>query len=148
MVILDRNIKAGFMLRIYARIRWIVHTPSVRTHAEEFILVELSRPALIFHPIKCVWEGHAQPTDIDAMLICTRIRAYVHTYDSQRICATQFWPSGLPSIRALVKSKSMNPASPFPYGTSLFQSNYVNIVAADARAPCVARSSARILLRI
>ena len=56
--------------RAYAHIRWTVHTPSVqfcariRTYAEEFNLIELSRPALIFHPIKCVCEGHAQPTDI------------------------------------------------------------------------------------
>ena len=38
-----------------------------RTYAEEFNLVELSRPALIFHPIKCVCEGHAQPTVIAYM---------------------------------------------------------------------------------
>ena len=69
-----------------------------RTYAEEFNLVELSRPALNSHPIKCVWEGHAKPTDIDAMLICTRTRAYVHTYYSQRICAARFWPSALPSV--------------------------------------------------
>ena len=50
-----------------------------RTYAEEFNLVELSRPALISYPVKCVCLGHAQPTDIDAMVICTRIRAYVHT---------------------------------------------------------------------
>ena len=42
--------------------------------------VELSRPPLIFHPIKYVCGGHAQPTDIDAVVIYARIRAYVHTY--------------------------------------------------------------------
>ena len=88
---LNRSYSQRTVLRAYTRV-------CGRTYAEEFNLVELSRPALISQPIKCVCEGHAQPTDIDPMVICTRIRAYVHTYNSQRICAAQYWPSALPSV--------------------------------------------------
>ena len=42
---------------------------------------------LIFHPIKYVSGGNAQPAFIDAFSIYGRIRPYDHTYNSQRICA-------------------------------------------------------------
>ena len=90
-----------------------------QTWAQEFKPAELSRPALIFHPIKCTvgastWnlsmittqepchrnalikclsEGHAQPTDIYTMVIYRCIRAYLHTYNSQRICAARYCPA-------------------------------------------------------
>ena len=70
---LNRSYSQRTVLRAYIAYTCVC----ARTYAEEFNLVELSRPALIFHPIKCVCEGHAQPTDIDAMVICTRIRSYL-----------------------------------------------------------------------
>ena len=81
-----------------------------RKYAREFKLAELSRPALISHPIKCVCEGRAQPTYIDATVICIRIHAYVHNYNSQRICAALgiAQRGAYARIRALMKSKSMN----------------------------------------
>ena len=108
--------KAGFILRarVYARMR--AHTCA---YPEPFILPAYSSArlyarmrayvrrrvqpswnfkALIFHPIKCVCEGHAQPTDIDALVIYARICAYVHTYNSQRICAAQYLPPAFPSV--------------------------------------------------
>ena len=48
---------------------------------------------LIFHPIKYVSGGNAQPAFIDAFSIYGRIRPYDHTYNSQRICAAQHWSS-------------------------------------------------------
>ena len=91
--VLLHTVKAEFILRarVYARMRgYTLNRPysqrtvlraytrvCARTYAEEFNLVELSRPALISHPMKCVCEGHAQPTDIDAMHAYTRICSYL-----------------------------------------------------------------------
>ena len=76
-----------------------VHTRTyTRMYTQEFKPAELSRQELIFHPIKGICEAHAQPTDIDAMVIYVRISAYVHTYNSQHICTVQYWPSALPSV--------------------------------------------------
>ena len=58
-----------------------------RTYAQKFKPAELSRQALIFHPIKCLCEGHAQPTNIDAMVILyayTRVRSYLKFTTHQR----------------------------------------------------------------
>ena len=53
---------------------------------------------LIFHSIKYVSGGNAQPAFIDAFSIYGRIRPYHHTYNSQRICAAQHWSSASPSV--------------------------------------------------
>ena len=54
---------------------------------------------LIFHPIKYVSGGNAQPAFIDAFSIYGRIRPYYdHTYNSQRICAAQHWSSTSPRV--------------------------------------------------
>ena len=62
------------LTRVYAGTRCTVHTSGVHLYAQEFKPAELSGPALIRHPIKCVCKGDAQPTDIDVTVICTRVR--------------------------------------------------------------------------
>ena len=84
---------ALFILLVY-----IFTCTYVGTYVQQFKPAELSRPALISYPIKCVFECHAQPTDIDIMVIYASIRMYVHTYNSQHICVVQHWLLASPSF--------------------------------------------------
>ena len=84
------NVHMHAYMCVYAHIHYTAHISGVftcanaciqRIYAVEYKPAELSRPALIFRPIKCVCEGHARPTDIDAMVVYPRIRMCVHTYN-------------------------------------------------------------------
>ena len=101
----------GFILvytvnaHMYMRIFCTVHSFGIHFYMhicgyvrQEFKPAALSKPALISYPIKCVCEHHAQPTDIDVMVIYLCICMYVNTYNSQHICIVQHWFLASPSL--------------------------------------------------
>ena len=82
------------------------------TYTIEFKTAELLRPALIFHPMKYICEGHAQPTDIDTTVhlrICSYLKATMHLYRKTLVPSFDQCPTYAHRHGSMVW-KSTNPA--------------------------------------